>query len=101
MSFTLDTDVVPSVRVPHVSFDELRPRLTGSVHTPDEPEYQALVTPWNLAIQLTPAAVVDARTAQDVAEAVRFAARHGLSAGVQATGHGAQPGITCYSARVP
>jgi FAD binding domain len=93
VSFTLDTDVVPTVRAPQVSFDELRPRLTGSVHTPDEPEYQALVTPWNLAIQLHPAAVVDVRTAHDVVAAVRFAAEHGLTAGVQATGHGAQPGI--------
>jgi FAD binding domain len=93
VSSTFDTAVDPTVRTPNVSFDELRLRLTGSVHTPDEPEYAALVTPWNLAIRLAPAAVVDARTAEDVAAAVRFAREHGLTAGVQATGHGAQPGI--------
>jgi hypothetical protein len=94
MSFTLDTAVDPTVHAAHVSFDELRPQLTGSVHTPDELEYEALVTPWNLAVQLHPAAVVDARTAEDVAAAVRFARENGLTAGVQATGHGAQPGIS-------
>jgi hypothetical protein len=48
-----------------------------------------LVTPWNLAVPMQPAAVVAPRTAQDVAAAVRFAGKHGLTAGVQATGHGA------------
>jgi FAD/FMN-containing dehydrogenase len=75
-------------------FDVLDVVLTGSVHTPDDPGYGAHVTPWNLAIQLDPAAVVDARTAEDVAGAVRFARAFGLTAGVQATGHGAMPGIT-------
>jgi hypothetical protein len=94
VSFILDTAVAPTVTAPHVDFDELRPRLTGSVHTPDEQEYDALVSPWNLAVPVRPAAVVDARTAEDVAEAVRFARQHGLTAGVQATGHGIQPGIS-------
>jgi FAD/FMN-containing dehydrogenase len=75
-------------------FDVLDVVLTGSVHTPEDPEYAAHVTPWNLAVQLAPAAVVDARTAEDVAGAVRFARAFGLTAGVQATGHGAIPGIT-------
>jgi hypothetical protein len=93
VSFTLDTDVAPTVSAAHVDFADLRPRLTGSVHTPDEPEYDGLVSPWNLAVPVRPAAVVDAQTAEDVAAAVRFAAEHGLTAGVQATGHGIQPGI--------
>jgi FAD/FMN-containing dehydrogenase len=63
------------------------------VHTPEDPRYAELVSPWNLAVDVRPAAVVDARTAEDVAEAVRFAGAHGLTAGVQATGHGAIPGI--------
>ena len=37
MTLTLDAPVV--------AFDSLRARLTGSVHTPDEPEYDALVSP--------------------------------------------------------
>jgi hypothetical protein len=75
---------------PAVSFDALRAELTGSLHTPDEPEYAALVSPWNLAVPMRPAAVVAVRTAEDVAAAVRFAGAHGFTAGVQATGHGAE-----------
>jgi len=82
-SFTVDT----------VSFDELRAQLSGSLHTPDEPEYDALVSPWNLAVPMRPAAVVAVRTAEDVVAVVRFAGEHGLTAGVQATGHGAQASL--------
>jgi hypothetical protein len=73
-----------------VSFDTLRAELTGSLHTPDELDYDALVSPWNLAVPMRPAAVVAVRTVEDVAAAVRFAGAHGLTAGVQATGHGAE-----------
>jgi FAD binding domain-containing protein len=76
-----------------VTYDTLRDRLTGAVHTPGEPGYDALVTPWNLAVPMQPAAVVDARTAEDVVAAVRFAGEHGLTAGVQATGHGAESSL--------
>ena len=80
----------PAVVDTDVSFDALRAELTGSLHTPDEPEYDALVSPWNLAVPMRPAAVVAVRTAEDVAAAVRFAGAHGFTAGVQATGHGAE-----------
>ena len=80
----------PAVVDTDVSFDALRAELTGSLHTPDEPEYEALVSPWNLAVPMRPAAVVAVRTAEDVAAAVRFAGAHGFTAGVQATGHGAE-----------
>ena len=92
MSFTTHTAVAELATV-DVSFETLGARLTGSVHTPGDPRYDALVSPWNLAVAVQPAAVVDARTAEDVVEAVRFAGAHGLTAGVQATGHGAIPGI--------
>jgi FAD/FMN-containing dehydrogenase len=39
---------------------------------------------------MRPAAVVAVRTAADVAATVRFAGAHGYTAGVQATGHGAE-----------
>nr|WP_239522663.1 FAD-binding protein [Geodermatophilus sabuli] len=68
----------------------MRAELTGSLHTPDEPEYDALVSPWNLAVPMRPAAVVAVGTAEDVVAAVRFAGAHGFTAGVQATGHGAE-----------
>ncbi|MGY1828190.1 FAD-binding oxidoreductase [Blastococcus sp. SYSU DS0541] len=86
MTAILDAPVVDT----EISFDTLRSLLTGSVHTPEEPEYDALVSPWNLAVPMRPAAVVAVRTADDVAAAVRFAGAHGMTAGVQATGHGAE-----------
>ena len=87
MSLIAETD---AVQRQEISFDALRARLTGSVHTPDDPQYDQLVTPWNLAVPMQPAAVVGVRTADDVAATVRFAREHGLTAGVQATGHGAE-----------
>jgi hypothetical protein len=86
VTLTLDAPVVDTAH----SFDTLRDELTGSLHTPDEPEYAALVSPWNLAVPMRPAAVVAVRTARDVAATVRFARTHGFTAGVQATGHGAE-----------
>ncbi|WP_127506074.1 FAD-binding oxidoreductase [Actinoplanes solisilvae] len=70
------------------SFDALRNRLTGELATPGEPLYAALTTGFNLAVTPTPAAVVEARSPQDVAEAVRFAGDAGYAVSVQATGHG-------------
>jgi FAD/FMN-containing dehydrogenase len=71
------------------SLEELRSRLTGEVHTPDDEQYAALSTPWLLAVPMRPAAVVAVRTAEDVVATVRFAREHGYTVGVQATGHGA------------
>jgi FAD binding domain len=75
------------------SFEELSEELTGSVHTPGDPQYDALSSPWKLADPMLPAAVVAVRTAEDVAATVRFARRHGCTVGVQATGHGAETSL--------
>jgi FAD/FMN-containing dehydrogenase len=72
----------------YVPFADLDASTTGAVAVQGSEEYDALVSPWNLAIPVRPAAVVAARTAQDVVEAVRFASRHGLLVTPQATGHG-------------
>ncbi|TQN43872.1 FAD/FMN-containing dehydrogenase [Blastococcus colisei] len=87
MTAILDAPVAVDTRT---AIDALRAELTGSLHTPDEPEYDQLVSPWNLAVPMRPAAVVAVRTAEDVVAAVRFAGAHGYTAGVQATGHGAE-----------
>lgn len=71
-----------------VPFGELDARTTGTVAVPGDEEYDALVTPWNLAVPVRPAAVVAAESDRDVVEAVRFAAEHGLCVTPQATGHG-------------
>ena len=72
----------------HVPFADLDASTTGTVAVQGSERYDALVTPWNLAISVRPAAVVAAQTARDVVEAVRFAGRHGLLVTPQATGHG-------------
>ncbi|RZT19063.1 FAD binding domain-containing protein [Mycobacterium sp. BK558] len=66
----------------------LRAHVTTHVALPGEPGYERCV-PWNVAAQVAPAAVVLATSPQDVAGTVRFAAAHGLTVTVQATGHGA------------
>lgn len=69
-------------------FAELNAVTTGIVAVPGDRDYDAIVSPWNVAIDVRPAAVLDAQTAYDVVEAVRFADRHGLRVTPQATGHG-------------
>lgn len=70
------------------SFESLRPKLCGPLYEPGNPLYSKLATPWNTAVATSPAAVVEAATAQDVVEAVKFAAANNLPVTVQATGHG-------------
>lgn len=69
--------------------DELRAVVTGTVAEPGDAAYAELVTPWNVAVEMQPTAVVAVRSAADVSETVAFARRHGMTVGVQATGHGA------------
>lgn len=66
----------------------LRDHVGTHVALPGEPGYERC-QPWNLAATVTPAAVVLATSAADVAATVRFAAAHGFTVTVQATGHGA------------
>jgi FAD/FMN-containing dehydrogenase len=71
-----------------LDFGSLRRALTGLLYEPQDAGYTDLATPWNVAVRTSPAAIVEAATAQDVVEAVRFAAVAGLPVAVQATGHG-------------
>jgi FAD/FMN-containing dehydrogenase len=84
------TIVAPRSDLIHTSavFADLDASTTGTVAVEGGEDYDNLVSPWNLAVPVRPAAVLAARTAQDVATAVRFARRHGLLVTPQATGHG-------------
>jgi FAD/FMN-containing dehydrogenase len=75
-------------------FEELDALTIGTVAVPGDREYDALVSPWNLAVPVRPAAVLAAHDAQDVVEAVQFAARHGIRVTPQATGHGPMADLT-------
>lgn len=77
-----------------VPFAELDALTIGTVAVPGDTAYDALVSPWNLAVPVRPAAVLAAFDAQDVVEAVRFAARHGIRVTPQATGHGPMAALT-------
>ncbi|BBX17863.1 FAD-linked oxidase [Mycolicibacterium duvalii] len=66
----------------------LRQQLGADVALPGEPGYERCL-PWNVAAPVTPAAVVLPTTAEHIAETIRFAAAHGFTVTVQATGHGA------------
>jgi hypothetical protein len=79
----------PAVPPQRLHLGDLRGSLEGTLAAAGEPGYDELVAPWNLAVSMRPAAVAAPRTAAAVAAVVRFAARHGLTVGVQATGHGA------------
>lgn len=73
---------------PVTDLGALRTRLIGTVAEPGQPGYD-LATPWNVAVAMTPRAVVAVADAQDVRETVRFAGDHGLRVMAQRTGHGA------------
>lgn len=79
----------PGRRDVPAAVEALRRALPGAVHAPGEAGYAELVTPWNLAVTLAPAVVVAPADGHEVALVVRTAAEHGLSVGVQCTGHGA------------
>lgn len=72
----------------------LRERVGGTVYVRGDEGLAAEVACFNPAIRHDPDVVVAVASESDVAEAVRFAAEHGLPVRVQATGHGAEAAIT-------
>lgn len=83
----LRADQIPA----YAPFAELDACTTGILAVQGSAEYDALVSPWNLAVPVRPTAVLGAQTAADVVEAVRFASRHNMLVTPQATGHGPIP----------
>jgi FAD/FMN-containing dehydrogenase len=71
------TQLYPEVRAP------------GSVLFPDDEGWDEARLAWNLAVDQRPAAVAVPRTAEEVAEVVRWAAEAGLAVAAQGTGHNA------------
>lgn len=85
---------IAQTSTPALPFAELDALTIGTVAVPGEKKYDALVSPWNLAVPVRPAAVLAAFDAQDVVEGVQFAARHGRRVTPQATGHGPMAALT-------
>jgi FAD/FMN-containing dehydrogenase len=57
------------------------------VLTPADAGYDAARAPWNLSVDQRPALIVDAASADDVADAVRLAVARNLKVAPQGTGH--------------
>lgn len=69
-------------------------RAAGLVaHAPGSPEYDLLVSGFNLDNAVSPAVVVSPASAEDVATTVRVAGELGLGVGVRLTGHGLSPAL--------
>ena len=72
-------------------FAELQARIDGQVLTAGDDAWDGSRQTFNLTHDQQPAAVVRVASAQDVAESVRYAAKHGLRIAPQSTGHNAGP----------
>ena len=68
--------------------EELKTLIEGAVFLPGEEGYARETAGWNLLVEHHPSLVVVPLTPEDVALAVRFAAKESLPVAVQATGHG-------------
>ena len=67
----------------------LRSELTGSLVLPDDADYEAARTPWNLSVDQRPAAIAEPADVADLQAILRTAAATGLGVTVQPNGHGA------------
>jgi hypothetical protein len=68
-------------------FTELK--IAGRVATPGDSDWDEARAAWNLVADQRPAAVAFPESAEDVAQVVGFATKHGLKVAGQGTGHGA------------
>ena len=73
--------------------EALRAALTGAAVTPDDLDYEQARKVWNADIDHHPAVLVQCATAQDVAEAIRFAQDQGLELAVRCGAH-SMPGYS-------
>lgn len=69
----------------------LRGLCGGAVHLPGDSAFDEVRVPWNLQVDVRPAAVAYPAWASEVVDVVRAAASVGLKVAPQGTGHGAPP----------
>ena len=70
-----------------ISFGRLRSELTGSVTLPGDPDYDAMRSVANGAIDRRPGAIARVADARDVASVIAFALGSGLELAVRSGGH--------------
>lgn len=68
---------------------ELAARLAGRIATPADPDWDAVRSAWNLAVDQRPEMVAFPASAGDVAAVVGYARARGLAVAPQGTGHNA------------
>lgn len=73
----------------HPALHELRLRIRGRVWLSDDPDFDQVHRSWNLAIEQSVCAVVEAADADDTAQLVQFAHANELQVAAQPSGHGA------------
>lgn len=71
------------------ALDQLRTVVRGQVWLPGDAEFDPACRPWNLAVEQSPCAVVEAADAADIAALLRFASAHSVPVATQPSGHGA------------
>jgi FAD/FMN-containing dehydrogenase len=71
--------------------DVLRGLCGGAVHLPGDAAFDEVRVPWNLQVDVRPAAIAYPAFPSEVADVVRAAASVGLKVAPQGTGHGAPP----------
>jgi hypothetical protein len=81
------TQLLPTITSPARSIAELQDRLSGYVILPDDERYQSARELRGFVNTRFPSLIVRAASAEDVAEAVRFARGHGLPFSVRGGGH--------------
>ena len=69
------------------SLQEFKAGLSGELFRPGNPGYDDARRLWNGAVNKHPALIVQCRTGQDVAQAVKFARSHNLPVSVRSGGH--------------
>lgn len=75
--------------LPQTTLERLRTAVRGRVWLPGDAEFDRVRRPWNLAVEQSPCAVVEAADADDVADLLRFASANGIPVATQPSGHGA------------
>lgn len=86
---TYPTTGTPTVG-PRSALRDLADRVSGRLHTPDDPDWAGAATPWLVNVVQRPVAVLDAHDTHDVVAALKWAAQHEVPVTTQTTGHGAR-----------
>jgi FAD/FMN-containing dehydrogenase len=79
----------PTTVLPGEHWGRLRTSLTGRLVLPDDPDWDAARSPWQVLVDQQPAAVVIAADQRDVIATVKVARTLGLHVAPQSTGHAA------------